>query len=60
MTVNYNQDVATERLGGFFTLLFRWRGSIYHAVYGEIGIFLVLYYMLSFTYRFGLQEPSRT
>lgn len=60
MTVNYSQEVATERIGGFFRLLFRWRGSIYHAIYGEICIFLFAYFLLSFVYRFVLEEPDKT
>lgn len=52
MTVNYAQEVATERVGGFFRMLFRYRGSIYRAIYGEIAIFLILYYALYLTYFF--------
>lgn len=60
MTVSYNQDVATERVGGFFRLLLRWRGSIYQAVYGEISIFVILFFILSFIYRFALNETGKT
>lgn len=60
MTVNYTQDVATQKIGGFLRLLFRWRGSIYQAIYGEVLIFLSLYISISLIYRFGLDEPHRT
>ena len=59
MTVSYTGQVATVRFGGFARLLFLWKGSIYKLVYRELLVFLVAYYAISFTYRFGLGLQSR-
>uniref|UniRef100_A0A915HWN0 Bestrophin homolog n=1 Tax=Romanomermis culicivorax TaxID=13658 RepID=A0A915HWN0_ROMCU len=59
MTVTYTSEVATQRIGGFFRFLFRWRGSIYSVIYGEISIFMVLYAILSITYRHLLNDNQK-
>lgn len=59
MTVTYTQEVATEKIGGFFRLLFRWRGSIYSVLYGEMTIFLIMYSTLSIVYRHVLTDRAK-
>lgn len=60
MTVSYTAEVATCRgLGCFLKLLLRWRASIYKLVWLELAIFLFIYYSLSATYRFLLDEPQK-
>lgn len=51
MTVSYTLKVAEARFGGFSGLLLRWRGSIYKLLYKEFLLFVVLYALLSITYR---------
>lgn len=51
MTVSYTLKVAEARFGGFSGLLLRWRGSIYKLLYKEFLLFIVLYALLSITYR---------
>jgi hypothetical protein len=52
---------ATGKCGGLFLkLLMRWRGSIYKLVWRDLLIYVVLYYMLSGTYRFLLTEESES
>uniref|UniRef100_H3BCY9 Bestrophin homolog n=1 Tax=Latimeria chalumnae TaxID=7897 RepID=H3BCY9_LATCH len=59
MTVTYTSRVANARLGTFSQLLLRWRGSIYKLLYQEFFIFMILYFSLSATYRFLLNESQR-
>ncbi|XP_049777292.1 bestrophin-2-like isoform X2 [Schistocerca cancellata] len=60
MTVTYTGEVATCRgFGCFLKLLLRWRGSIYKLVWPDLMVFLLLYYVLNFTYRFWLNEDQR-
>ncbi|VDP32006.1 unnamed protein product [Soboliphyme baturini] len=59
MTVTYTLECATSGLATFLKLLFRWRGSIYKLMYKELLIYVGLYYVLSFTYRFALDSTQR-
>ena len=75
MTISYGQQVATSTgLGVFWKLLFVWKGknmkkklliilvltgSIYKLLWANITVYLVLYFALSFTYRFLLDGPGR-
>lgn len=51
MTVTYSRWVADARLGTFYRLLLRWKGSIYKLLYRELLIFALMYCTISFTYR---------
>ncbi|XP_007951283.1 bestrophin-4 [Orycteropus afer afer] len=59
MTVSYTLKVAEARFGGFSGLLLRWRGSIYKLLYKEFLLFVVLYALLSITYRLLLTQEQR-
>ena len=60
MTISYGQQVATSSgLGVFWKLLFLWRGSIYKLVWTNLALYIFLYYSLSLTYRFLLDEGGR-
>ncbi|XP_067292129.1 bestrophin-1 isoform X2 [Pseudorasbora parva] len=59
MTVTYSQQVADARLGTFYRLLLRWKGSIYKLLYRELLIFTVMYCTISITYRCILMEEQR-
>ena len=60
MTISYGQQVATSSgLGVFWKLLFLWRGSIYKLVWTNLALYIFLYYSLSLTYRFLLDENGR-
>ena len=59
MTVTYTDQVATASFGCFLRLLFIWRGSIYKLIWKELLIYLLVYFILSFTYRFGLTEVQK-
>uniref|UniRef100_A0A182PSZ0 Bestrophin homolog n=1 Tax=Anopheles epiroticus TaxID=199890 RepID=A0A182PSZ0_9DIPT len=37
----------------------RWRGSVYKAVWRELLAYLLVYYTLNFTYRYGLSEDAK-
>ena len=58
--MKYNQQVATSSgLGVFWKLLFKWRGSVYKLVWQNLTLYILLYYSLSFSYRFGLNQDGR-
>ncbi|KAM6217659.1 bestrophin-4 [Rhynchocyon petersi] len=59
MTVSYTLKVAEARFGGFSSLLLRWRGSIYKLLYKEFLLFIILYALLSITYRLLLTQEQR-
>ncbi|MEQ2228365.1 hypothetical protein ILYODFUR_008129 [Ilyodon furcidens] len=54
-----NTEVELKRLGTFFHLLLRWKGSIYKLLYRELIIFTVLYYFFSIVYRFLLSSEQK-
>uniref|UniRef100_A0A673K5M0 Bestrophin homolog n=1 Tax=Sinocyclocheilus rhinocerous TaxID=307959 RepID=A0A673K5M0_9TELE len=58
MTVTYSRRVADARLGTFYRLLLRWKGSIYKLLYRELLIFTVMYGTISITYRCILTEEQ--
>ncbi len=63
MTVSYSSEVFTSCQGWtpaavFLKLLIRWRGSIYKLVWHDLFLYVALYYVLSCTYRFVLDDES--
>ncbi|XP_050734825.1 bestrophin-2-like isoform X2 [Eriocheir sinensis] len=59
MTVQYIHRVASGSALMSFYLLKRWRGSVYKVVWKDLIVYLVLYYTISFVYRFALWEEGR-
>lgn len=51
MTITYTSKVANAHLGSFSCLLLCWRGSIYKLLYGELLVFMFLYYFIRGLYR---------
>lgn len=59
MAVRYAHDVSDYRFGCFVRLLFRWRGSVYKMVWPDMLMYILLYYIISFVYRFALTEDEK-
>lgn len=60
MTVRYTDKVASRGgFGSFWKLLMKWRGSVYKMVWQDMLVFVVLYYLISLIYRFGLPSESK-
>ncbi|GMS91300.1 hypothetical protein PENTCL1PPCAC_13475, partial [Pristionchus entomophagus] len=59
MTVNYNLDVSNSGALSLFKLLFRWKGSIWKAVWLEYLIWLVGYFIISSVYRYALTDVQK-
>ncbi|RCN29973.1 Bestrophin [Ancylostoma caninum] len=59
MPYNYQYDMATSKATVVFKLLFRWRGSVWRAVYVEYLIWLSAYAILSCVYRFALNTEQQ-
>ncbi|PIO60114.1 hypothetical protein TELCIR_18396, partial [Teladorsagia circumcincta] len=59
MPYNYHYDLATNKAKVIFKLMFRWRGSLWRAVYVEYLIWLAAYAVTSCIYRFALNEKQQ-
>jgi hypothetical protein len=59
MTVTYISTVATSTFRAGSQVLFRWRGSVWKAVYKELSTWLAAYVILSCVYRFALDSDQR-
>uniref|UniRef100_A0A2M3YZW2 Putative bestrophin best vitelliform macular dystrophy-associated protein n=1 Tax=Anopheles braziliensis TaxID=58242 RepID=A0A2M3YZW2_9DIPT len=60
MTVSYSAEVPNgSNFGVFWRILWKWRGSVYKAVWRELLAYLLVYYTLNFTYRYGLTEDGK-
>lgn len=59
MTVSYSKEVATSSFSCFLKLLLRWRGSIYKLLWKDFAVFAVLFFTLSYAYRYILNEPAK-
>ncbi|KAF6767770.1 hypothetical protein AHF37_09111 [Paragonimus kellicotti] len=60
MTVPYSSLVATVTYSTFLRLLFTWKGSVYRLIWFELVVFVVLYSILSVTYRFLMAGIIKT
>ncbi|TMS37952.1 hypothetical protein L596_004783 [Steinernema carpocapsae] len=59
MTVTYTGDVANANIKAFLKTIFRWKGSVWKAVYLELIIWSLAYALLSVIYRNALTEDQR-
>uniref|UniRef100_A0A1I7RQ62 Bestrophin homolog n=1 Tax=Bursaphelenchus xylophilus TaxID=6326 RepID=A0A1I7RQ62_BURXY len=59
MTVTYSLDVASSTFCGFHRLLFRWKGSIWKSIWPELLIWLLAYFLISFSYRFAMSKEQQ-
>ena len=64
MTVTYTDEIQTAGRCGFLKLLFLWQGSLTKAVWPDVLIYLILYYLLNIFYRLvlcstGMEEGQR-
>ncbi|CAB3404254.1 unnamed protein product [Caenorhabditis bovis] len=51
MTISYSDT--------FIRLLFRWKGSLWKAIWKHLVVFLVLYYLINVYYRFWMTEEQQ-
>jgi predicted membrane chloride channel (bestrophin family) len=40
-------------------VIFRWRGSVYKIIYGELIIYLAFYYAVALSYSYALNEEQK-
>ena len=60
MTVAYSEHVFNSTSNAIFIkLLLRWKGSIYKLIWRDLLIYVLLYSMLSLTYRFFLEQEGK-
>ena len=43
---------STTRMGMLFTLLCKWKGSVFKLIYLDVFVFIIFYALLSFLYRY--------
>ncbi|XP_076170334.1 bestrophin family protein [Ptiloglossa arizonensis] len=60
MTISYASEVPNgSSFGCFWRILVKWRGSVYKLIWRELLVYLIVYYLINFTYRYGLNEHQR-
>ncbi|CAB3402639.1 unnamed protein product [Caenorhabditis bovis] len=59
ISYNYHYDLATSKTSMVLKMLFKWRGSLWEAVYKELIIWIIAYTFVSLIYRFALTEDQR-
>ncbi|CAD6199939.1 unnamed protein product [Caenorhabditis auriculariae] len=59
MTVTYSLDVATSTFFTQMKVLFRWKGSVWKAVWIELLVWLSMYFTLSIAYRVFMSKAQR-
>ncbi|XP_076649260.1 bestrophin family protein [Halictus rubicundus] len=60
MTISYASEVPNgSSFGCFWRILIKWRGSVYKLIWRELLAYLFVYYLINFTYRYGLNEHQR-
>lgn len=56
MSVSYNTKVKNAGLITFIRLFFRWKGSVWKAVYKELIFWLTSFFLLNFSYRYLMND----
>ncbi|CAI5445640.1 unnamed protein product [Caenorhabditis angaria] len=59
LSYNYNYDLATSKSAVVFKLLFKWRGSLWQAIYWDLIIWITAYSIVSILYRFALSKNQK-
>uniref|UniRef100_A0AC34QK11 Bestrophin homolog n=1 Tax=Panagrolaimus sp. JU765 TaxID=591449 RepID=A0AC34QK11_9BILA len=59
MTVTYSLDVSTSTFCGIHKILFRWKGSLWKAIWKELCLWLFVYAILSAIYRTALNSDQQ-
>ncbi|XP_054274966.1 bestrophin-2 isoform X1 [Macrosteles quadrilineatus] len=60
MTISYSRLVANgSSFGCFWSILTKWRGSVYKLVWRELIAYLSIYYAINLTYRFAMTEHQQ-
>ena len=52
----HKYEDTTSRMTGFFKLMIRWKASFIKLMYHDLLVFLLLYYFMSFLYRYVLMD----
>ena len=59
MTISYQNYVASSTAGGFVSLLFKWKASLYKLICRELLLFLTVYSVIGSTYRNLMNPPQK-
>ncbi|GMR40654.1 hypothetical protein PMAYCL1PPCAC_10849, partial [Pristionchus mayeri] len=59
MTISYNLEVSTSHPWTLIKMMCRWKGSVWKAVYIQYGVWLLLYFAMSTTYRWVLSDSQK-
>uniref|UniRef100_A0A7E4VFE0 Bestrophin homolog n=1 Tax=Panagrellus redivivus TaxID=6233 RepID=A0A7E4VFE0_PANRE len=59
MTVSYTLDISRSNTKSVIKLLFRWRGSIWKAVWLQLLAWCIAYFSISIVYRFALSNDMQ-
>lgn len=59
MTISYTLDVSQTNWKSLLSLFFRWRGSLWKAVFFQLTIWTILYLIISLIYRYVLTKDQQ-
>ncbi|KAH7698971.1 bestrophin-3, partial [Aphelenchoides avenae] len=59
MTVPYSFDISSSSPSSFLQVIFRWKGSVWKSVFVEFFVWLLLYYIIFFIHRDGLDPDQK-
>ncbi|VDO00612.1 unnamed protein product [Rodentolepis nana] len=59
MSIPYSWKIATNKRTAFLQLLMRWKGTIYKYILHDFCTFLLVYGLISVTYRYLMSDQSR-
>lgn len=60
MTVSYSRLVANgSSFGCFWSILRKWKGSVYKLVWRELLAYMMLYFAINMAYRYAMTEPQQ-
>ncbi|CAJ0946360.1 unnamed protein product, partial [Mesorhabditis belari] len=60
MTINYHASIRTSHPLRFYRLLFfSWKASLWKAVFAQLLVWLLVYHIISFIYRFALDDGQK-
>ncbi|CAL2036856.1 unnamed protein product [Caenorhabditis brenneri] len=59
LSYNYNYDLATSKSLMIIRMIFKWRGSLWEAVYKELIVWICAYTIVSLIYRFALTGSQK-
>ena len=59
MTITYTRELSNDTVGGFTSLLFKWKGSLYKIIFRELILFLIVFSIIGAFYREVMNQRQK-